>query len=225
MAIALGVGLLVGGGAIAVSAASSSGQGVTAQGAMPAAFLESLTRVPAASCLHDAQPYGATRVVVSPVNKDGAGNAAYAPVGGSPESDPGAASLPSAPPVSRRARGTSVRAAEAIYACTLHSYPPEIISVGGNYKARGTGRNTCVPPVAHMETYVTLLDLISTGWRNLSIASDSRTNGTVTLTTPLWDCNHTTTRTYRTQTEGYALLAGTLYYNVDKEDQNHTCPG
>jgi hypothetical protein len=171
-----------------------------------------LAVVPASSCLHDPARCGATRIVLVPSLKDAWGNVVYGPIAGG-----GGRSIGSH-------GGIPARAAQAGYACFLKSDAPEIyIGADGTHWARGTGHNKCSPPVIHMETYVTLRDYISTGWRNLDTAQDTRNNGDVTLTAH-FNCRHTPVRAYDTQTAGYAQIGTTLYAGSDHAYVNHTCP-
>jgi hypothetical protein len=194
-------------------AQAQTGEGDLAIPPSPPDTLASLLDVvPASSCLHAPARCGATRIVLVPSLEDAAGNVPYGPSAGDRSHS-----------VARN-HGIPARAAQAAYACFLKSDAPEIyIGADGTHWARGTGHNKCSPPVIHMETYVTLRDYISTGWRNLATASDTRNNGDVTLTAR-FNCLHTTVRAYDTQTAGYAQIGTTLYAGSDHAYVNHTCP-
>lgn len=177
--------------------------------ALPPAFLEMIQDIPATSCLHDPQPCGSDRVVVQTGVRQPDGSLAFGP---------GVAGAPAA--------SASTQAAAAIPQCALKADPPQIFYTiaSDNYAARGTGSNNCTGAVTHMETYVTLMDLISSGWRNLAVVSDSRTNGSVTLTAR-YDCGpHTSLRTYNTRVEGYATVEGITYAASDNAWGDHSCP-
>jgi hypothetical protein len=203
------------GGAVALVAAGVA-DADRAQAAIPPSppdtLASLLAAVPASSCLHDPPRCGATRIVLVPSVRDAAGNVVYgSPADGRAHNATLNGGLPA-------------RAAQAGYACALKSDSPEIyIGDDGTHWARGTGHNRCSPPVIHMETYVTLRDYISTGWRNLATASDSRNNGDVTLTAR-FNCYHNAVRAYDTQTAGYAQIGTTLYAASDHAYVNHTCP-
>ncbi|MBN1606174.1 MAG: hypothetical protein JW940_06050 [Polyangiaceae bacterium] len=115
-----------------------------------------------------------------------------------------------------RARGRAT--AEYGWYCVLTTYDPEIISVSGNYKARGRGKQSCVNTDG---------DAISGFlWRRDGSWSLLATGQGVDSVSETYDCNHTRSLLYQQVDNGQALVNNHWYIGpYGWREKYHTCPG